>query len=180
MGDAEISVEHDIINAGYDISADVLKVGHHGSDSSTSDYFIKKVKPKYAVISAGKNNRYGHPTSGVLAILQNNNIDVYRTDEVGTIVFTCDGVSYSIDKIKSSIQINAPPATNTNTSIGNSEEDKTVQSNVNNNSSVVYRTKTGSKYHVLGCSYLKSQIETTVSEAKSMGLTPCSRCNPPQ
>ena len=116
----------------------------------------------------------------MLAILQNNNIDVYRTDEVGTIVFTCDGVSYSIDKIKSSIQINAPPPTNTNTSIENSEEDKTVQSNINNNSSVVYRTKTGSKYHVLGCSYLKSQIETTVSEAKSMGLTPCSRCNPPQ
>lgn len=178
MGDAEISVEHDIMSAGYDVSADVLKVGHHGSDSSTSDAFVKKVNPKYAVISVGENNRYGHPTNSVLAILQNNNVDVYRTDEVGTIVFVCDGVSYSINKNKSTIQINAPPVTNEKTSI--EEDNKNTQTNNENNTAVVYRTKTGSKYHNAGCSYLKSQIETTVSEAKSMGLGPCSRCNPPQ
>lgn len=99
MGDAEVSAENDILNAGYDVSADVIKVGHHGSRSSTSDLFIKKVGPKYAVISVGKNNKYGHPTNEVLTVLFANNVDVYRTDELGTIIFTCDGNTYTIDKL---------------------------------------------------------------------------------
>ena len=98
MGDAEVSAEKDILNAGYDVSADVIKIAHHGSNTSTSDLFIKEVNPKYAVISVGSNNRYGHPTSNVLSILTANNVEVYRTDEVGTIVFICDGNTYSSNR----------------------------------------------------------------------------------
>ncbi len=179
MGDAETSAEQDIINSGYDISAEVLKVGHHGSNSSTSDAFLQRVKAKYAVISVGKGNQYGHPTRKILTALNNNQIQIYRTDEVGTIVFTCDGNSYSIDKNHSVIQPNAPPVVQEVSSETSNKVEIQTQTVVGNNA-VVYRTKTGSKYHNSGCSYLKSKIETTVSEAKSMGLTPCSRCNPPQ
>lgn len=181
-GDAEYSSENDMIMAGYDLSADILKVGHHGSSSSSSPAFIKAVNPKDAIISVGENNKYGHPTNEVLTILNNAGINIYRTDEVGTIIIVSDGVTYTIDKNKSSVQINAPPAETTPTEstvvpvVPSTEQQIQTQ----NNSAVVYRTKTGSKYHSAGCSYLKSSIQTTVSEAKSMGLTPCSRCNPPQ
>lgn len=180
-GDAEYSSENDMIQAGYNLSADILKIGHHGSSSSTSASFIKAVNPKEAIISVGKDNKYGHPTNEVLAILNNANINVYRTDEVGTIIVTSDGIDYTIDKNKSSVQINAPPtSTATNNEPKGNDIVSGTQVETQNNAATVYRTKTGKKYHSSGCSYLKSAIQTTVSEAKSMGLTPCSRCNPPQ
>lgn len=179
-GDAEHSSENDMIKAGYDLSADILKVGHHGSSSSSSPEFIKAVSPKDAIISVGENNQYGHPTNEVLAMLSNAGVNVYRTDIVGTIVITSDGTSYTIDKIKSTVQPNAPPQTNNTQNITSNNNNTQQETTMQNSSAIVYRTKTGSKYHNAGCSYLKSSIETTVSEAKSMGLTPCSRCNPPQ
>ena len=85
MGDAGITKEKDIIEK-YNLSnIDVLKVGHHGSDTSTSEYFINKINPKYSIISVGKNNRYGHPKESVLNTLKNSN--VYRTDKNGTVMF---------------------------------------------------------------------------------------------
>ena len=179
-GDAEYSSESDMLRAGYDLSADILKVGHHGSSSSTSSTFLKAVNPKEAIISVCKINRYGHTTDEVIAILNNADGNIYRTDEVGTIVITSDGKNYTIDKNKSSVQINAPPVTTNNENVLAPETDTQQETQVQNNNATVYRTKTGAKYHSSGCSYLKSSIPTTVSEAKSMGLTPCSRCNPPQ
>lgn len=178
-GDAEHNSENDMIKAGYNLSADILKVGHHGSATSTSSEFIKAVNPKDAIISVGANNKYGHPTSEVLAILNNAGVNIYRTDEVGTIVVTSDGTTYTIDKIKSTVQPNAPPQVD-NTQNVTTDSQITQPETTQNSSAIVYRTKTGSKYHNAGCSYLKSSIQTTVSEAKSMGLTPCSRCNPPR
>ena len=108
-------------------------------------------------------------------------MNIYRTDEAGTITVTSDGNSYTIDKIKSSVQPNAPPQIDNTQNINPNTDTNTKQETITQNSSaIVYRTKTGSKYHNAGCSYLKSSIQTTVAEAKSMGLTPCSRCNPPQ
>lgn len=83
-----------------DISADVLKVGHHGSDTSTSQEFLNKVNPQYAVISVGKENSYGHPKLVTLEKLSNKNITVYRTDELGTIIMSCDGKEISVETIK--------------------------------------------------------------------------------
>jgi len=94
MGDAEGTSESHITE---DVSSDVLKVGHHGSKTSTTAAFLHNVSPSYAVICVGKNS-YGHPTDEVLSRLDNANVEVYRTDMVGTIVFTSDGESIIIDK----------------------------------------------------------------------------------
>lgn len=90
-GDAQVSNEKDMLNKGYDLTADVLKIGHHGSHTSTSQAFLDKVNPKYAVISLGKDNDYGHPHKEVMARLKAKNIPIYRTDEKGTIIATSDG-----------------------------------------------------------------------------------------
>ena len=85
MGDASSTTEKEIMNK-YNLPAiDVLKVGHHGSKTSSSEEFIKEINPKYSIISVGKNNRYGHPNKEVLDILKNGK--VYRTDENGSIMF---------------------------------------------------------------------------------------------
>ena len=97
-GDAEKLSEDEMLNNNLDLSADVLKVGHHGSKSSTTQKFLNAVNPKYSVISVGKDNDYGHPTQIVMNRLKNKNIDVYRTDESGTIVLTSDGKNISFNK----------------------------------------------------------------------------------
>ena len=85
MGDAGIEKEKDILDK-YSISnIDVLKVGHHGSKTSSSKEFINEINPKYSIISVGKNNRYGHPNKEVLENLENSKI--YRTDLDGSIMF---------------------------------------------------------------------------------------------
>lgn len=90
-GDAEKLSEKEILNKNYDISADVLKVGHHGSSSSSSKPFLDKVAPKIAIISCGKNNDYGHPHRETMNELTKRKIQVYRTDVDGTIVLRSDG-----------------------------------------------------------------------------------------
>ena len=85
MGDAGIVKEKDILDK-YNINnIDVLKVGHHGSKTSSSESFIDEIQPKYSVISVGKNNRYGHPNKEVLENLQYSK--TYRTDQDGSIMF---------------------------------------------------------------------------------------------
>ena len=85
MGDAGVEKEEDILNK-YNISdIDVLKVGHHGSKTSSSESFINEINPKYSIISVGKNNRYGHPNKEVLNNLEDSKI--YRTDQDGSIMF---------------------------------------------------------------------------------------------
>ena len=175
-GDAEQVIETQLLDS--DIDADVLKVGHHGAGSSSVQSFIKAVSPDVAVISCGEDNKYGHPHTDTLAILNEVGADIYRTDEQGTIQVTADQhKKITVDKKASTVKENAPPSANY-TKPNESTENNSV---VNDNQSVVvYRTRTGKKYHRSGCSYLKSIIETTVSEAQSMGLGPCSRCNPPR
>jgi competence protein ComEC len=96
MADATARAEKDIT---ADVKADVLKVGFHGSRDSTSDDFLSRVAPKYAVISVGK-NPYGHPSSATINKLKNANIEVYRTDLDGTVTFTSDGTDITAGKSK--------------------------------------------------------------------------------
>lgn len=97
-GDATSNVERKIYNE--DIKSDVLKVAHHGSSYSSTDVFLDKVKPYYAVISVGKNNIYNHPSNKTLEKLNKRNIKVYRTDLDGTIVFISDGENLSVKALK--------------------------------------------------------------------------------
>ena len=94
MGDASIKVEKNLIT-NYDLSdVDVLKVGHHGSKSSSSKEFIDEINPKYAIISVGENNRYNHPSNEVLDNLKNSII--YRTDKDGTILFKINDNKFDV------------------------------------------------------------------------------------
>ena len=99
-GDAEWDAEHDMVASGYDLSATVLKVGHHGSDTSSSYVFLREVMPKYAVISCGKDNSYGHPTEGALSRLRDVGAQVFRTDMQGDVVFVSDGTALSFGTVK--------------------------------------------------------------------------------
>lgn len=91
MGDAEEKAERDIMERQYDLECDVLKVGHHGSYTATSDEFLQASNPVYAVISCGKDNAYGHPHSEVISKLEEDDVQIYRTDMMGTIQAVSDG-----------------------------------------------------------------------------------------
>lgn len=95
-GDAEKDEEEEILNSGADLKSTVLKVGHHGSSTSTSYPFLREVMPQYAVISVEKGNSYGHPHEETLSKLSDAGVEVYRTDENGDIVMTSDGNSINI------------------------------------------------------------------------------------
>lgn len=96
MGDASGKVE----KARNWPQTNVLKVAHHGSKTSTSKEFLKQVKPQIAIISVGKDNSYKHPSEQVLERLKSIKAKIYRTDELGTILLISDGVSNTVEKIK--------------------------------------------------------------------------------
>lgn len=93
LGDAE-KKELETVTA--DMSAEVLKVGHHGSRTSTTKALLEKVNPKYAVISLGKDNSYGHPHKSTLKLLDEFGVETYRTDENGTVVISTEGLGVTI------------------------------------------------------------------------------------
>lgn len=98
-GDAEALSETDMLENGVP-TCDVLKVGHHGSSTSSSEAFIEAVSPQIAVISVGDGNSYGHPHASTLERLETHHVQVLRTDLCGTITITCDGRTYQIETEK--------------------------------------------------------------------------------
>ena len=100
-GDATSKVEKKLLKK--DIESDVLKIGHHGSEYSTTNDFLDKVNPKYAIIEVGKNNTYKHPKQITLDKLNAKNIKIYRTDLDGTIKLTSDGNNITFETIKTNI-----------------------------------------------------------------------------
>lgn len=99
-GDAERAEEQDLLNAGVNIQSTVLKVGHHGSDTSTSYPFLRAVAPQYAVISVGAGNSYGHPTEAVLSRLRDAGVTTFRTDMQGEITAVSDGQTINFSTAK--------------------------------------------------------------------------------
>lgn len=95
MGDAEAAVEAELLLSGMDLSADVLKVGHHGSKTSTTDSFLQAVSPRFAVISTGEDNNH-LPKLPVLERLAAMCEELYRTDTDGTVIFCCDGKAIEV------------------------------------------------------------------------------------
>ncbi|PHV71926.1 MBL fold hydrolase [Sporanaerobium hydrogeniformans] len=167
-GDAGVEVEK-VLPLKEIGKVDVLKVGHHGSKTSSSDTFIKSIEPKVAIICCGKDNKYGHPNKETLDTLSKYKAKVYRTDINGGIILKTDGKE---------IKINTTTAVDTNK---NAMQQVTTitQNNTTTTDSTVYITKTGKKYHKDGCSSLSSsKIKSTVKDAKAKGLTPCDKCKP--
>ena len=99
-GDAERAEEQDLLNAGVNLQSTVLKVGHHGSDTSTSYPFLRAVAPQYAVISVGAGNSYGHPTEAVLSRLRDAGVTTFRTDMQGEITAVSDGQTINFSSAK--------------------------------------------------------------------------------
>lgn len=97
-GDAEVESEGDIVRfwKKEDLKCNILKVGHHGSDTSTTNAFLEAVDPDIAVISCGEENKYGHPKPEILEKLTEAGVKVYRTDKDGSIIFKTDGKSFSV------------------------------------------------------------------------------------
>jgi len=165
VGDAEEISEREMLNRNYDLSADVLKIGYHGSNNSTSNKFLAAVSPKYAVISVGKGNSYGHPHKETMNKLKNANIIIYRTDECGTIIATSDG---------NDITFNCEPGSYNAGSLGpDSENTVTPTSGASSqNDRIVYWTSNGKSYH-----YTKSC--STLSRSKTILDGPLSQCPKP-
>ena len=92
-GDMRHEAEKELIDVGTDLKADVLKVGHHGSYTSTSYLFLRTVQPDYAVIQCGRNNEYGHPHSEPMSRLRDADVDIYRNDLLGTVIACSDGTN---------------------------------------------------------------------------------------
>ena len=99
-GDAERVVENRLLDSGIELKSTVLKVGHHGSSSSTSYLWLRQVAPQYAVIPVGKGNDYGHPTNAVLSRLRDAEVKTFRTDLQGDIICVSDGktVTFTVTK----------------------------------------------------------------------------------
>lgn len=97
-GDAEQLSEKEMLATGRDLSADVIKLAHHGSAYSSDEEFIEAVNPTYAVVSAAADNDYGHPHPKTLSTIYEHGIKLYRTDRQGTIVFHTDGTAISVNK----------------------------------------------------------------------------------
>jgi len=91
VGDAEAVVEKELLIAGVNLKSEVLKVGHHSSDTSSSEEFLEAVNPKFAVIEVGKDNDFGHPNLRILKRLERVGAQIFRTDLDGTIKFVSDG-----------------------------------------------------------------------------------------
>lgn len=152
-GDAEATSEMEMVKKGLNLKADVLKVGHHGSKSSTCANFLSAVNPKYAVVSVGKDNSYSHPNQGTMDRLKGAGVQVYRTDENSNIVATSNGTD---------ISFNTSPGSYNGIASGSGESDSNGSSPKPNESGsgngittnepaaadkIVYWTPGGKSYH---------------------------------
>lgn len=185
-GDAEREAEQIVLASGADLSATVLKVGHHGSDTSTTYPFLREVMPAYAVISVGDGNSYGHPTDNTLSRLRDADVEVYRTDLHGDIFLTSDGTTVTIStdrpgakekilKPDDSIAVYPSPA-----------EQGTDPAPVADPIGMGYViNKNTDKFHDPTCKSVDQMKESnklffngTREELISQGLSPCKNCDP--
>lgn len=168
-GDAEKEIETDLLKSDFNLKADILKCGHHGSSTSSCREFIKAVNPSAAVISCGKDNEYGHPHAQALTTLRDFGITVYRTDLSSTIVASCtDGKCFSFSADKSVSQTQAQTeATEVTSAVEGYIGNKNSKIFHNPDCSSVAKTKDKNKV-----------VFSTRKEATESGYSPCKTCNP--
>ena len=175
-GDAERAEEQDLLNSGVNLLSTVLKVGHHGSDTSTSYPFLRAVAPQYAVISVGAGNSYGHPTEAELSRLRDAGVTTFRTDMQGEITAVSDGQTINFSTAKNAAAI-APVNAGGGNADGTATAGTTAGSYVLNTNS--------HKFHLPSCSSVETispKNRKDVNESReqiiSEGYAPCKRCNP--
>ena len=175
-GDAERAEEQDLLNSGVNLQSTVLKVGHHGSDTSTSYPFLRAVAPQYAVISVGAGNSYGHPTEAVLSRLRDAGVTTFRTDMQGEITAVSDGQTINFSTAKNAVAIASANAGGGNAD-GAAGAGTTAGSYVLNTNS--------HKFHLPSCSSVETispKNRKDVNESREQiireGYAPCKRCNP--
>jgi len=162
-GDAERESEIDILEAGYDVSATVLKVSHHGSDTSTTYPFLRAVMPEVAIISVGQDNQYGHPHDNLLSRLRDADVTIYRTDLQGDIIITSDGYNITVVTQRNFDIITNPTEAVVEefTHIGNSNSKKFHRPDCHTLPAEHNRVELASRQH-----------------AVDDGFEPCGNCNP--
>ena len=183
-GDAESIEEGKIVSSGANINADVLKVGHHGSDSSCCLKFLKAVSPSIAIISCGKSNSYGHPNDITLKNLTTIGAKIYRTDITGNIVIECDGNSLTVSSGKPYTYIETK-ATETTQETDTTETTviETIEEEPAETGAYVGSIKSD-VFHSPNCSYVKKILPKNIiwfvsrEDAFAHGYRPCKRCNP--
>lgn len=151
-GDAEDINEEEMLAAKLDLQADVLKVGHHGSTTSSMPKFLDAVSPKIAVIMVGNDNKFSHPHKKILDRLLQRDVDILRTDELGDIVLFSDGDELFL--------------------VSNTDYE------ANSFVEFVYITETGKKYHRDGCRFLTTKQKITKDKALDLGYEACGVCKP--
>ena len=202
-GDADTKDESTILDKGFDIGSSVLKVGHHGSKTSTGAMFLEAVHPAYAVISCGAKNQYGHPNEEVLQRLENANVTIFRTDVNGHIMFTSDGNNLRAFGQKVTPKINPTPYQKATPTEISSYVPSSVVSQTNSTSSGSTGITSGNetennvhlisyvlnhnsmKFHYPWCNAAsrispknREDVQDTREHIITMGFVPCKICNP--
>lgn len=182
-GDAEREAEQALLDSGAELKADVLKLGHHGSDTSTSYPFLREVMPEYAVISVGEGNSYEHPEEGTLSRLRDADCKILRTDLNGDIIISSDGEELTVTTDKTATEEQLLTQGGKTQSIakpgaGESPEPTPAETEQpQSRETMVWIPKSGSKYHSdPECSNMKDPTQVSLSQAESVGYTPCKKC----
>ena len=180
-GDAEDGAEYKGLEK---INMDIVQAPHHGSKGSSSTSFIKKFDPEHVLISTN-GVKYGHPHDATLKRYKNydSKIKVYRTDKLGNVTLKSNGKTWSWSDKGETIKLSSSSSSSSNSNSGSNGTNTGNGTSTNvtdNNSSVVYTTKTGKKYHSTkkcsGLSNANAIYESKLNDAKNKGLTPCSKC----
>lgn len=193
-GDAERDAEQAVLNSGADLSATVLKVGHHGSDTSTTYPFLREIMPEYAVISVGDGNSYGHPTDDTLSRLRDADVKVFRTDIQGDIYCTSDGKTVTLSASRNAdadtleapsfvVEVTPPPIQQQEPQV---QETPTPEVEEPTPTGITYILNTNSKkFHYSDCGSAgriseknKDVFTGTRDELIARGYSPCGNCDP--
>lgn len=187
-GDAERSAEQAILNSNINLSATVLKVGHHGSDTSTTYPFLREIMPQYAVISVGTGNSYGHPTEDTLSRLRDADVTVYRTDLQGDVYCTSDGktVRFTVSRNSDADVFSGIGGNSTQRPTEPEETQKPNDTDEDEQQGTHYVLNTNTKkFHYPNCASVKKisdknrkEYYGTRKELISMGYSPCGNCDP--
>ncbi len=186
-GDAEEQAEKDILGNGIDISADVYKAAHHGSATAVYEPFLKAVHPSYSVISCGAGNSYGHPHAETLNWMRANGVQVFRTDEQGTIVAVSDGTKITWNMSPDNSWMTGEQTKSDQESLKSEEKTNKAGTAVENGNSMTEYVLNNStkKFHRPDCSSVetiseknKEVTEKSREELILEGYSPCARCEP--